>query len=105
MVDFFFFIDVGGMVVKVVVFDVVGWFVVMCVIEVEMIYCENGWVECELEVFWCGMVKVICEFMVYEIVLDCIVVVVCMGFGNGVFFVDGEGRGMCLGIVFVDYCV
>lgn len=103
MADLFLSIDAGGTAVKAAVFDVAGRLVATRAIEVETIHRENGWVEREPEAFWRGTAKAIRELTAHEIAPDRIAAVACTGFGNGVFLVDGEGRGTRPGIVSVDH--
>ncbi len=103
MADLFLAIDAGGTAVKAAVFDLTGRLVAQRSIEVVTIHRENGWVEREPEAFWRGTATAIRQLTKAEIAADRIAAVACTGFGNGVFLVDAEGRGMRDGIVSVDH--
>jgi L-xylulokinase len=103
MGDLFLSVDAGGTAVKAAAFDLSGRLVALRAIDVATRHGENGWVERAPEELWRLTAAAIRDLTSTEIDPARVAAVACTGFGNGVFLVDAEGRGVRHGIVSVDH--
>lgn len=95
-------IDAGGTAVKVAGFDLDGNEIAHGQATVHTGHHPDGRVERDVETFWQGIAAA-----VHEVTDQCrgrrILGVGCTGFGNGIFLLDEQGRGIRPGIVSIDH--
>ena len=95
-------IDAGGTAVKLSLVDANGLVVAEGSADVETRHWPDGRVERDSEIFWSKTAAAIRLLLQAGAYADRVVAIGCTGFGNGVFLVDANGRGVRPGIVSVD---
>lgn len=103
MADLFLAVDTGGTSAKAAAFNGDGRLVALRSVDVGTRHGDNGWVERSPDALWRHAAAAIRDLTTTEIDPERVAAVACTGFGNGVFLVDSDGRGVRDGIVSVDH--